>query len=122
MKGDQGKMAQKERPNVTGKGPALAREVVSIVDQILSNSGGLKDMLEPQLAERAAQLEKISKMAYLKTVKAGETAWDIKEMALELQAAVEGGDEAKVKAVLEPMTADLDQLIHKIKTFVVRMT
>jgi len=115
-------MTQKARPNVTGKGPALAREVVSIVDQILSNSGGMKDMLEPQLAERAAQLEKIGKMAYLKTVKAGETAWDIKEMALELQAAVESGDEAKVKAVLEPMTANLDELIHKIKTFVVRMT
>jgi hypothetical protein len=115
-------MSKKERPNVTGKGPSLAREIVSIFDQTLSNGGGMKDMLEPQLAERSAQLEKISKMAYLKTVKAGEVAWDIKEMALDLQSAVDAGDEAKVKALLEPLTADLDQLIHKIKTFVVRMT
>lgn len=115
-------MTQKERPNVTGKGPSLAREIVTAFDQILSNAGSMKDMLEPQLADRGAQLDKISKMAYLKTVKAGETAWDVKEMALELQAAVEGGDEAKAKEILEPMTAELDQLIHKIKTFVVRMT
>jgi hypothetical protein len=115
-------MNKKVRPNVTGKGPSLAREIVSIFDQILSNGGSMKDMLEPQLADRGAQLQKIGKMAYLKTVKAGETAWDIKEMSLELQSAVDAGDEAKVKALLEPITAELDQLIHKIKTFVVRMT
>jgi hypothetical protein len=115
-------MTQKERPNVTGKGPSLAKEIVSIFDQILSNGGGMKDMLEPQLAARGAQLDKIGKMAYLKTVKAGETAWDIKEMSLELQSAVEAGDEAKAKEIVETLTADLDQLIHKIKTFVVRMT
>lgn len=115
-------MTQKARPNVTGKGPSLAKEIASIFDQILSNGGGMKDMLEPQLAERAAQLQKISKMAYLKTVKAGEITWDIKEMSLDLQAAVEAGDEAKAKEIVAPLTAEMDQLIHKIKTFVVRMT
>ncbi len=115
-------MTQKARPNVTGKGPSLAREIVEVFGEILSNGGSMKGMLESQLAERGAQLEKIGKMAYLKTVKAGETAWDLKEMALELKAAVAAGDEAKAKEILEPMTADLDQLVHKIKTFVVRMT
>lgn len=115
-------MAQKERPNVTGKGPALAREIVEIFGQILSNGGGMKAMLEPALADRGAELEKIGKMAYLKTVKAGEIAWDLKEMSLELKTAVDAGDEAKVKELLEPLTADMDHLIHKIKTFVVRMT
>lgn len=115
-------MTQKERPNVTGKGPSLAKEMVEVFGEILSNGGGMQAMLEPELADRSAQLQKIGKMAYLKTVKAGEVAWDLKEMALELKAAVETGDEAKAKEILEPLTAGLDQLIHKIKTFVVRMT
>jgi hypothetical protein len=115
-------MAQKARPNVTGKGPALAREVVEVIGQMLSDGGPMQGMLESELADRGAQLEKIGKMAFLKTVKAGEMAWDIKEMTLELQAAVAAGDEAKCKELLAPMTAELDQLIHRIKTFVVRMT
>jgi hypothetical protein len=115
-------MTQKERPNVTGKGPVLAREVVEILAEILSNSGSMKDMLETQIADRGAQLEKIGKMAYLKTVKAGELAWDLKELSLELKAAVGAGDEANVKKILETLIPDMDQLIHKIKTFVVRMT
>lgn len=115
-------MAQKERPNVTGKGPGLAREIVDVIGQMLSNGGPMKDKLEAQLADRSAQLEKITKMAFLKTVKAGEMTWDIKEMTLELQSAVDAGDEAKADELLEPLTTELDQLIHRIKTFVVRMT
>ncbi|MGD9364120.1 MAG: hypothetical protein PVH87_00365 [Desulfobacteraceae bacterium] len=115
-------MTEKKRPNVTGKGPALAREIIEIFGQILSDGGSMKEMLESQLADRGAELQKIIKMAYLKTVKAGEVAWDLKEMSLELKAAVEAGDEAKAKELLESVTADMDHLIHKIKTFVVRMT
>ena len=115
-------MAQKERPNVTGKGPSLARETVALIEEILSDSGDMQPMLESQLADRAAELQKIGKMAYLKTVKAGELAWDLKELSLELKQSVSAGDEAKAKEILESMTADMDHLIHKIKTFVVRMT
>jgi hypothetical protein len=115
-------MTQKERPNVTGKGPVLAREMVEIFTEILSNGGSMKGMLESQLADRSAQLQKIGKMAYLKTVKAGETIWDLKEMSLELKTAVSAADEANAKKILETLTTDLDQLIHNIKTFVVRMT
>jgi hypothetical protein len=115
-------MTKKERPNVTGKGPSLAREIVDLFGEILANGGSMKSMLESQLADRGAELEKIGKMAYLKTVKAGEVAWDLKELTLELKAAVAAGDEAKAKELLEPLTTDMDQLIHKIKTFVVRMT
>jgi hypothetical protein len=43
-------------------------------------------------------------------------------MTLELKSAVEAGDEAKSDEILGAMTAELDQLIHRIKTFVVRMT
>jgi hypothetical protein len=115
-------MTKKERPNVTGKGPALAKEVVELFAEIIANGGGMKDMLESQLADRGASLEKIGKMAYLKTVKAGEVAWDLKEMAIELKDVVAAGDEAKAKEILDSLTADTDGLIHKIKTFVVRMT
>jgi hypothetical protein len=115
-------MASKERPNVTGKGPSLARECVAVIEEILSDCGDMKSMLEPQLADRVAELQKISKMAYLKTVKAGELSWDLKELSLELKAAASAGDEAKAKEILESMVPDMDHLIHKIKTFVVRMT
>jgi hypothetical protein len=115
-------MTTKERPNVTGKGPALAKEMVALFAEIIANGGGMKDMLESQLADRGADLEKIGKMAFLKTVKAGEMTWDLKEMCVELKDAVSAGDEAKAKEILEPLTADTDELIHRIKTFVVRMT
>ena len=115
-------MTKKERPNVTGKGPALAKEMVELFAEVIANGGGMKDMLESQLADRGADLEKIGKMAFLKTVKAGEMTWDLKEMSVELKDAVSAGDEAKVKEILEPLTAGTDELIHRIKTFVVRMT
>jgi hypothetical protein len=115
-------MAKKERPNVTGKGPALAREVIGLINEILSDGGSMKTMLESKLADRGADLQKIVKMAFLKTVKAGEMAWDLKEMTLGLKAAVAAGDEAKANEILEPWTAEMDELIHRIKTFVVRMT
>jgi hypothetical protein len=115
-------MTEKTRPNVTGKGPTLAREIVEVLSQMIADGGGMKGMLESELADRGEQLNKISKMAYLKTVKAGEVAWDLKEMALELKAAVDAGDEAKAKEIMGPLTGGMDELIHKIKTFVVRMT
>jgi hypothetical protein len=115
-------MTEKERPNVTGKGPALARETIELFGQILSNGGSMQSLLESNLADRGAQLEKIVKMAFLKTVKAGEMAWDLKEMTEELKAAVAAGDEAKAKEILGPLTTDMDELIRRIKTFVVRMT
>jgi hypothetical protein len=111
-----------ERPNVTGKGPILTREIVDVVGDILSSGGAMAIKLEDGLAGRAAQLEKINKMAYLKTVKAGETAWDLKQMALELKTAVQAGDESGTDEILASFTAGLDHFIHKIKTFVVRMT
>ena len=61
-------------------------------------------------------------MAYLKTVKAGEVSWDLKEMASSLKETVGAGDESKALEILEQMGGDLDGFIHKIKTFVVRMT
>lgn len=115
-------MAKKERPNVTGKGPTLAREIIGLIDEILSNGGGMEGMLAPKLADRGADLQKIVKMAFLKTVKAGEMTWDLKEMTLELKEAVAAGDETKATEILDPWTAEMDELIHRIKTFVVRMT
>jgi uncharacterized cupredoxin-like copper-binding protein len=115
-------MATKERPNVTGKGPALAKEIIGIFNEIVSNGGSMQAACESELAERGAELQKIGKMAYLKTVKAGELTWDLKEMSLELKSAVHAGEEAKAKELLETVTKEMDHLIHKIKTFVVRMT
>ena len=119
-------MAEKKRPNVVGKGPAFTREIIAIFKEIQENMGSLSDetleRLNTLVAEKAEALEKVVKMAYLKTVKAGEVSWDLKEMALTLKEAVGAGDESKVLETVEQMGPELDDFIHKIKTFVVRMT
>jgi len=119
-------MAEKKRPNVVGKGPAFTKEMIGIFKEIQENSGGLSAeataKISAMLDEKAGELEKVIKMAYLKTVKAGEVAWDLKEMALSLKETVGAGDETRALEILEQMGGDLDGFIHKIKTFVVRMT
>lgn len=119
-------MTTKKRPNIVGKGPTLSREMIAIFKEIQENTAGLSDDLAGKitevLGERGATLEKIVKMAYLKTVKAGELAWDLKEEALNLKETIATGDEAKITEILGKIEADLDTYIHKIKTFVVRMT
>ncbi len=118
-------MTVKERPNVVGKGPSLAREmldVFKVIEDSNSMSGAAKEKINVQLSNKREDLEKVLKMAYLKTVKAGETAWDLKEKALELQDAVQSGDEDRAMAIIQELDGELDQFLHKIKTFVVRMT
>jgi hypothetical protein len=119
-------MAEKKRPNIVGKGPALSREMIQIFKEIQEDTTNLSDDLASKinavLNDKVASLEKVVKMAYLKTVKAGESAWDLKEEALELKETIAAGDEAKAAEILEKMEGELDQFINKIKTFVVRMT
>ena len=119
-------MTEKKRPNVVGKGPVLSREMIAIFKEIQENSAGLSDDLAGKisavLGEKGAALEKVVKMAYLKTVKAGEVAWDLKEETLNLKESIAAGDEAKASELLEKIDGELDGFIHKIKTFVVRMT
>jgi hypothetical protein len=119
-------MSEKKRPNVTGKGPALTREMLEVFKEIEAGAGSLSGeaagKINSALSEKAAELGKIIKMAYLKTVKAGEIAWDCKEMALELKESVTSGQEDKAVEILGKLTTELDDFIHKIKTFVVRMT
>ncbi len=119
-------MTEKKRPNVTGKGPALTKEMLELFKELTQGGPKLSDeaaqKMKAVLEERTQEFNKVIKMAYLKTVKAGEIAYDCKEMALEMQAAAVSGDEARAMEILETLTNDLDQLLHKIKTFVVRMT
>jgi hypothetical protein len=119
-------MTEKKRPNIVGKGPALSREMIEIFKEIQENSAGVSDDLAGKisavLGEKGAALEKVVKMAYLKTVKAGEIAWDLKEETLRLKETIAAGDEGKAAELLEKIDGELDGFIHKIKTFVVRMT
>jgi len=100
--------------------------MIAIFKEIQEDSGGLSDELASKvdavLGEKGAALEKVVKMAYLKTVKAGEVAWDLKEETLNLKKVIAAGDEAKAGELLEKIEGELDGFIHKIKTFVVRMT
>ena len=119
-------MAENKRPNVVGKGPAFTREMIAIFKEIKENSSSLSseaaEQIGASLGEKAEELEKVIKMAYLKTVKAGEVSWDLKEMATSLKECVSAGDESKATEIFGQMQGDLDAFIHKIKTFVVRMT
>lgn len=119
-------MSQQKRPNVVGKGPAFTREMIALFREIKETSNGQSTEAAQQigsaLAEKADELEKVVKMAYLKTVKAGEIAWDLKEMTTSLKECVSAGDDGKAQEIFGQMQSDLDTFIHKIKTFVVRMT
>jgi hypothetical protein len=119
-------MAEQTRPNVVGKGPALSREMLDIFSEISKNSSKLSDIAKEKivlpLEEKSVELEKVIKMAYLKTVKAGEVAWDLKEKTLVLKEKLDGGDETAALTIMAEIQGELDEFIHKIKTFVVRMT
>lgn len=119
-------MSDKKRPNVVGKGPAFTREMIDLFREIKDSTNGLSteagQQISTTLSTKADELEKVVKMAYLKTVKAGEVAWDLKEMATDLKTSIGDGDEGKAMEIFGQMQGDLDNFIHKIKTFVVRMT
>ncbi|MBI5583727.1 MAG: hypothetical protein HY892_07870 [Deltaproteobacteria bacterium] len=119
-------MTEKSRPDVVGKGPTFTREMLEVFQEIQAKSPelspGAAEQINSQLGERSTELGKIIKMAYLKTVKAGETTWDMKETALILKETIAAGEEPKSLELLKDLTGALDQFIHKTKTFVVRMT
>ena len=98
-------MSEKKRPNVVGKGPAFTREMIALFREIKDNTNGLSaeaaQQVSTTLGAKADELEKVVKMAYLKTVKAGEVAWDIKEMATDLKASIGAGDESKAMEIFE---------------------
>ncbi len=115
-----------ERPDCTGKGPAFIREALAtfkeIDGQCASLSADAAKELKSTLATKAQEIEPLLSRAYMKTVKAGETAYDCKQLAEELKACVAGGDESKAIEQLGKLGTELDGLVHKVKTFVVRMT
>ena len=119
-------MADKKRPNVVGKGPALIREMVEILKEVEGKMGSLSgdaaDKVKTVAVDLRDEIEPIVTRAYVKTVKAGETAWDCKEMSLELKDAVDAGDNDKAKELAENIESTLAEFVNKIKTFVVRMT
>jgi len=118
-------MSDKKMPDVTGKGPALSREMIAIFKEI-DNMNGLSADAMGKIKEtcqaRGAELEAMLGRAYMKTVKAGEVAWQCKEMAADLKAAIEAGNEAGALEILGRIDTDLGNLIHTAKTFVIRMT
>ena len=118
-------MSEKQRPNVVGKGRALAREAIATIGALKEGtklSAGAVDKVGSLLTERTAMLESILKMPFIGTVKAGELAWDLSEAANDLKAAAAGGDEAKALELANNMAAEIDKFVHTTKTFVVRMT
>jgi hypothetical protein len=118
-------MTDKERPNVVGKGRSFARDALSAIAEVKADasklSAGAQDGIS-SLTDKGAALEKVLRMPFISTVKAGEMAWDLNEMALALKKAVGAGDEAKSLEIASGMASELDKFVHATKTFVVRMT
>jgi hypothetical protein len=119
-------MADQVRPNIVGKGPSLVKEMLTVFKEIERNTGVLSDnaseKIKSVLSEKGQAIESVVRMAYLKTVKAGEIAYDCKQMALELKGSIESGNEDNTLQILDKLGNELDGFIHKIKAFVVRMT
>lgn len=118
-------MAAQKMPDVTGKGPALGREMLAIFKEIEGMNGLSGDAMTKIKAvcqAKGGELEGMLSRAYMKTVKAGEVAWHCKELTLELKDAIAAGNEAGALEILQKIETDLGNLIHTAKTFVIRMT
>ena len=119
-------MADQEKPNVTGKGPTFIREALAVFKQIDGQCAALTadaaGKIKSTLSIKAQEIEPLLSRAYMKTVKAGETAFGCKQLADELKSCVDSGDESKALASLDKLGTEIDGLALKVKTFVVRMT
>jgi hypothetical protein len=119
-------MADQEKINVTGKGPAFIREALAVFKEIDGQCSGLPaeaaQKIQATLSGKGLEIEPLLSRAYMKTVKAGETALSCRRLAESLKSSVNAGDEAKSLESLALLGTELDGLIHKVKTFVVRMT
>jgi hypothetical protein len=118
-------MADKKMPDVTGKGPALSREMLAIfkeIDTMNGLSGDSMAKIKAVCQAKGAEMEAMLGRAYMKTVKAGEVSWQCKELAADLKDAIAAGNEAGAMEVLGKIETDLGGLIHTAKTFVIRMT
>ncbi len=118
-------MAEKKMPDVTGKGPALSREMLAIFKEIDSMNGLSPDAMakiKGICQTKGAEMEALLTRAYMKTVKAGEVSWQCKELAADLKEAIAAGNEAGALEILGKIETDLGALVHTAKTFVIRMT
>lgn len=119
-------MAEPQRPNVTGKGPAFIRETLAIFGEINGQCSSLSseaaEKIKSTLKNKGEEIEPILSRAYMKTVKAGETSYDCKVLAEDLKRNVDACNEAEALQNLDNLAKEMDGLIHKVKTFVVRMT
>ncbi|MDQ7781758.1 MAG: hypothetical protein RDU20_02685 [Desulfomonilaceae bacterium] len=119
-------MADVQRPPVAGKGPAFMKETLAVFKDIAGNLDAFPDSsankIKSTLEAKAQDVEPLLSRAYMKTVKAGETSYDCKVLAEGLYQCVQAGNEADALDNLGKLETHLDGLIHKVKTFVVRMT
>lgn len=119
-------MADSQRPPVAGKGPAFMREALAVFKDINGNLGSVPpefaEKIKTTLETRSQDIEPLLKRAFMKTVKAGEISYDCKVLAEGLQQCVETGNEPEALENLGKLETQLDGLIQKVKTFVVRMT
>lgn len=119
-------MSNQAMPNVAGKGPSLIREMLATIKELDGSFGkipdGAADQIKSVCTEKAQEIEPLTSRAYMKTVKAGETAWQCSQLALALKESVGSGNEAAALEALGKLSNELDDLINKTKNFVVRMT
>jgi hypothetical protein len=119
-------MADPQRPPVAGKGPAFMRETLALFKEINGSLNSFPtesaEKIKSTLENKTQDIEPLLSRAYMKTVKAGETSYDCKVLAEGLQQCVQTGNEPEALDNLGKLETHLDGLIHKVKTFVVRMT
>jgi len=119
-------MADPAMPAVAGKGPAFIREMLVTFKDIDVSLNGLSGdaaaKIKTVCSDMGQDVEPLTSRAYMKTVKAGETAWQCSQIALKLKDSVASGNEAEALEAVDKLSAELGGLINKTKNFVVRMT
>jgi hypothetical protein len=113
-------------PNVAGKGPTLIREMLATFKEIDGSLNGLSGAASGKIralcSEKGQEIEPLVTKAYMKTVKAGETAWQCSRLALQIKDSAAACNEATALEAVDKLSGELTELIHKTRNFVVRMT
>ena len=119
-------MADEKMPNVAGKGPSLIREMLGNFKEIDTALDGLSGEATARIkavcVDQGLEVEPLVTRAYMKTVKAGETAWQCNQLAIRMKDSIAARNEDEALETADRLATELGDLINKTKNFVVRMT
>jgi len=109
-----------EKEKIHGRGHFFVKDMLTKEWPAIQSSAG--EAVSSGIADLIKQLRPIGNRPYVKNPQGSEDAWSLKEATAELQAAIDGGDEAKATQAFDKMKAEAVDFMEKISSFNIRMT